>query len=139
MTTKHPPGLSARQLCLTIGLATLAWSAQAQTDVSVSVGGVIRPGVYGRVEVGTRPPPPIIYPQPVIITQPPVVVATPAPIYLHVPPGHAKKWYKHCYKYNACNQPVYFVQNNYSEYYEREDREHGRGRGKHKGKHGDED
>ncbi len=139
MTRKHSQNLSTKHLCLAIGLATVAWSAQAQTDVSVSVGGVIRPGVYGRVEVGTRPPPPIIYPQPVIITQPPVVVATPSPIYLHVPPGHAKKWNKHCYKYNACNQPVYFVQNNYSEYYEREGREHGRGRGKHKGKHGDED
>jgi hypothetical protein len=31
------------------------------------------------------------------------------PIYLHVPPGHEKKWSKHCSKYNACNRPVYFV------------------------------
>ena len=31
------------------------------------------------------------------------------PIYLHVPPGHAKNWRKHCHKYNACGQPVYFV------------------------------
>jgi hypothetical protein len=137
MTRKHSPSISATSLCLAIGLATVAWSAQAQTDVSVTVGGVIRPGVYGRVEVGTRPPPPIIYPQPVIITQPPVVVATPAPIYLHVPPGHAKKWHKHCYKYNACNQPVYFVQNDYSEYYEREG--HGKHKEKHKRKDKDED
>lgn len=105
-----------------VGLCGLAATAvHAQTDVSVSVGGIIKPGVYGRVEVGTRPPPPVIYRQPVIITQP-VVVAQPVvvqqqPIYMHVPPGHAKKWRKHCYKYNACGQPVYFVQNDYQAYY----------------------
>lgn len=115
-----------------VALASAAWGAQAQTDVSVSVGGVIKPGVYGRVTIGNQPPPPVIYPQPVIVTQP-VVVAQPAvvvqqqPIYMHVPPGHAKKWHKHCYKYNACNQPVYFVRNEYAEY-------DGKG-GKHKDKH----
>ncbi len=102
-------------------LYAAAGTAHAQTDVSVSVGGIIKPGVYGRVDVGTRPPPSIIYPQPVIITQP-VVVAQPVvvqqqPIYMHVPPGHAKKWNKHCYKYNACGQPVYFVKNDYQAYY----------------------
>jgi hypothetical protein len=117
-----------------LGLCCLATApAHAQTDVNVSIGGIIKPGVYGRVEVGTRPPPPIIYPQPVIITRP-VVVAQPTivvqqqPIYMHVPSGHAKKWSKHCYKYNACNQPVYFVRNEYSGYYEE-------GHGKHKNKH----
>jgi hypothetical protein len=44
----------------------------------------------------------------------PVVVAPPpgpplAPIYLHVPPGHAKHWKKHCHEYHACGRPVYFV------------------------------
>jgi hypothetical protein len=121
------------------GLATLvavsclaSAVAQAQTDVNVSIGGVIKPGVYGRVEVGTRPPPPIIYPQPVIIVQPAVVAQRPVvvqqPIYMHLPPGHAKKWSKHCYKYNACNQPVYFVRNEYSG-------DHDDGHGKHKNKH----
>jgi hypothetical protein len=144
MTRKHFQSISAKHLCLAIGLAVASWAAQAQTSANVSVGGIIKPGVYGRVEIGNQPPPPVVYPQPVIITQP-VVVAQPTvivqrqPIYLHVPPGHAKKWDKHCYKYNACNQPVYFVQNNYSEYYEREGHGQGRGRGKHKGKRGDED
>jgi hypothetical protein len=110
----------------TLLLFTVTGAAQAQTDVNVSIGGIIKPGVYGRVEVGTRPPPPIIYPQPVIITQPvvvqqPVVIGRPVvvqqPIYMHVPPGHAKKWSKHCYKYNACGQPVYFVKNDYQAYY----------------------
>jgi hypothetical protein len=105
-------------------LASAAWAAQAQPNVSVSVDGVIRPGVYGRVVIGNNMPPPVvIYPQPVIVTQP-VVVVPQSPIYLHVPPGHAKNWAKHCYKYNACNQPVYFVQNDYRGY------EQGRGRGR---------
>src|SRR2546425_10235251 len=35
----------------------------------------------------------------------PVVVAEPVqPIYLHVPPGHAKHWRKHCHEYNACDR-----------------------------------
>jgi hypothetical protein len=32
-----------------------------------------------------------------------------------VPPGHAKKWSKHCREYNACDREVYFVK---SEEYE---------------------
>ena len=124
------------------GLLTLGSLAYAQTDVSVSVGGVIQPGIYGRVEIGTRPPPAVIYPQPVIITRPVVVVAqpvvvAPAPIYMHVPPGHAKKWSKHCYKYNACGQPVYFVKNDYAQYYEEQEHGHGKRKNKHKNKHDD--
>jgi hypothetical protein len=124
---KTKPFLAAMALSL-VGLA-----AQAQTDVSVSVGGIIQPGVYGRVEIGTRPPPPVYYPQPVVIVPQPVAVVQ-QPIYMHVPPGHAKKWSKHCYKYNACNQPVYFVRADYDR--DDDDRGHrgkGHGRG---GKHG---
>lgn len=65
--------------------------------------------VYGRINIGNAPPPPLIYAEPVIIHRPAVVVPR-APIYLYVPPGHAKNWGKHCGRYNACNQPVYFVQ-----------------------------
>ncbi len=109
-----------------VGACALSW---AQTDVNVSVGGIIKPGVYGRVEVGTRPPPQVIYPQPVIITQPVVVAQQPVivqqqPIYMHVPPGHAKKWSKHCYKYNACGQPVYFVKNEYQAH--NDEKDHGK-------------
>jgi hypothetical protein len=28
---------------------------------------------------------------------------------MHVPPGHARDWSKHCRKYDACGVPVYFV------------------------------
>ncbi len=92
--------------------AVLFWvaagAAHAQAYVNATVGGELAPGVYGRIQMGNAPPPPLLYPQPVIIHQPAVVVPR-SPIYLYVPPGHAKNWGKHCARYNACNQPVYFV------------------------------
>ena len=115
-----------------MGLAFTALTAHAQTDVSVSIGGVIQPGVYGRVEIGTRPPPPVYYPQPVVIVRQPVLVQQ-QPIYMHVPPGHARKWSKHCHKYNACNQPVYLVKNEYPDH----DDKKGKGKGHGKKKHED--
>lgn len=97
-----------------VALAGAAVTAHAATPtVNVSVEGEVAPGVYGRVDIGNRPPPVLVYSQPVVIAQP----ARPLPrqpIYLHVPPGHAKNWSKHCAKYNACAQPVYFVRS--SEY-----------------------
>ena len=91
-------------------LAAAAFSpALAGTDIDVGVGITIRePGVYGRIEIGSRPPPPVLYPQPVIIAAPPRVRVQ-RPIYLQVPPGHAKHWRKHCGRYDACGTPVYFV------------------------------
>ena len=35
------------------------------------------------------------------------------PIYLRVPPGHAKHWSKNCHKYNACGERVYFVKDDW--------------------------
>ena len=90
-------------------LLAAAGTAYAQTYINATVGGELAPGVYGRVNIGNAPPPPLIYAEPVIIHRPAVVVPR-APIYLYVPPGHAKNWGKHCARYNACNQPVYFVQ-----------------------------
>ena len=108
-------------------VAAPAWSA-----VDVGVGVTIRqPGVYGRIEIGNYPPPPVLYPQPVIIARP-VVVAQQPPLYLYVPPGHAKKWDKHCYRYNACARQVYFVQETWVQ--ERYEEKHGKGHGKGKGK-----
>jgi hypothetical protein len=89
------------------GMASLSHAQH----VNVAIGGEIKPGVYGQIQIGTGyPPPPVLYPQPVIIAQParpPAVVV--APVYMHVPPGHAKKWDKHCHKYQACGTPVLFV------------------------------
>lgn len=90
-----------------VALATLQSAADAATAYT-TVQGALAPGVYGRIDIGNAPPPPLIYTQPVIIQRAPQRVLQ-EPLYLHVPPGHAKKWSKHCAKYNACNQPVYFV------------------------------
>lgn len=49
----------------------------------------------------------MILPQPVVIVQQPRPVQ---PVYLHVPPGHRKKWKTYCGRYDACGVPVYFVQ-----------------------------
>ena len=100
-------------LCL-LGLAALGPARAADAGVSVRIG---QPGFYGRIDIGNVPPPVVVYPQPVIIQQVPVAVVR-QPIYLHVPPGHQQNWAKHCYRYAACNQPVYFVQENwYQEVY----------------------
>jgi hypothetical protein len=95
-----------KHFLFTIMIIVFAVSAQAaDVGVSVSVG---QPGFYGRIDIGNFPQPQLIYAQPVVVRPAPVHVVT-QPIYLHVPPGHEKHWSKHCSKYNACGQPVYFV------------------------------
>jgi hypothetical protein len=94
-----------------LAASLLALSASASTfasDVGVSIS-VGQPGFYGRIDIGDYPAPQLVYRQPVIIERPVHYVET-APIYLRVPPGHAKNWAKHCRHYNACGQRVYFVQ-----------------------------
>lgn len=81
----------------------------ADVGVSVSIG---QPGFYGRIVLGNMPPPPVVYGAPMIIQQAPIGMVR-QPIYLRVPPGHQKHWDKHCSKYGACGQPVYFVQENW--------------------------
>ena len=110
-----------------IGALLAVGRARAATDVGVSIG-IQQPGLYGRIEIGNLPPPPVIVPNPVVIVPGPV--ARP-PMYLYVPPGHQKDWRKHCARYDACGVPVYFVQ-------ERWVREHEPERFK-KGKHKDKD
>ena len=100
---------------------------------AISVGAVITgevvPGVYGQVVIGNRPPPPLVVAQPVVVEPVPVGVAPPEPIYLHVPPGHARNWRKHCHEYHACNRPVYFVRSaEYEPGFDRERWEHEHGR-----------
>lgn len=96
------PALAALALSCTLP------AAAAQTNLAVSVG-IAQPGFYGRVDIGSYPAPAVIYPQPVVVVPSPVAVVQ-RPIYLYVPPGHQKHWAKHCAKYGACDQPVYFVQ-----------------------------
>ena len=90
-------------------LMSVAGGAHAQTYINATVGGELAPGVYGRINIGNAPPPPVLYAEPIIVQRPAVVMPR-SPIYLYVPPGHAKNWDKHCARYNACSQPVYFVQ-----------------------------
>ena len=103
--------------------AVTAPAFAADVGVSVQVG---EPGFYGRIDIGNFPQPQLIYRQPVVIQPVPVGVVR-QPIYLHVPPGHAKNWRKHCHKYNACGQPVYFVQDGWydNEYVPRYRERHG--------------
>jgi hypothetical protein len=108
-----------------VSLLVCAASAEAQY-ANVIISGEIKPGLYGRVEIGNAPPPVLVYPGPVVIVKESRVSQ---PVYLHVPPGHAKKWSKHCHKYNACNRPVYFVKSR--EYYD--DYQPGNSKGKGKG------
>jgi hypothetical protein len=92
-------------------LLTTAVSAALAADVGVSIS-VGQPGFYGQIDIGNAPRPVLIYPQPVLIQR--VQVIEPVqPIYLHVPPGHAKNWKKHCQKYDACARPVYFVKDDW--------------------------
>jgi hypothetical protein len=145
------PGIAARVLARCLGeprgaifvkrLIPAAWMAAgmlvpvpASADVGVSIT-VGQPGFYGRIDIGNVPRPAVIYPQPVIIHQPPARVVQ-QPIYLRVPPGHAQNWHKHCAKYNACGQPVFFVQERwYQDTYGPRHRDHpGQGNGKGKGK-----
>jgi hypothetical protein len=138
--------LSAALLALLGSAPALA----ADVGVSVSIG---QPGFYGRIDIGNAyPAPQVVYAQPVVIL-PSRVAVVQQPIYLHVPPGHAKDWGKHCNRYRACGQPVYFVQDGWyrNEYVPRHmserdrneadhDRGHSKGQGKHRGKkhrHGD--
>lgn len=79
----------------------------ADVGVSVSIG---QPGFYGRIDIGDFPPPVVIYRQPKVIELAP---ATRPPIYLRVPPGHAKHWSKHCHRYNACGERVFFVRDDW--------------------------
>jgi hypothetical protein len=120
-----------------IALAVIMTAAAAQaTDVGVSIS-VGQPGFYGRIDIGDFPPPQVIYRRPVVVL-PPHATVVEEPLYLHVPPGHAKNWRKHCHKYDACGRPVYFVKNRwysdvyvpqYRERHERRDRRPDRGHG----------
>jgi hypothetical protein len=84
----------------------------ADVGVSVTIG---QPGFYGRIDIGDYPypPPRVIYRQPRVIER---IYVERAPIYMRVPPGHAKNWKKYCHQYDACGYPVYFVQDSWYEH-----------------------
>lgn len=94
-----------------LAAAATAPAFAADVAVSLSVG---QPGFYGQLDIGDYPQPQVIYRRPILIER--VEVERP-PVYLRVPPGHAKNWRKHCGSYNACGERVYFVRDNW---YQRE-------------------
>jgi len=101
-----------KRLLFAATLAVAAFPAlAADVGVSISIG---EPGFYGQIDIGGYPPPQVIYREPRVIQR--VAMMRP-PIYLNVPPGHAKNWRKHCREYDACGERVYFVQNSW---YDRE-------------------
>ncbi|MES2405816.1 MAG: hypothetical protein V4528_00670 [Pseudomonadota bacterium] len=95
---------------LLTAIIALAASPVLAADVGVSVN-IGQPGFYGQINIGNNyPRPQLIYAQPVMIER---HHRAPPPIYLRVPPGHAKHWRKHCHEYNACGRPVYFVRDSW--------------------------
>lgn len=117
-----------RFLCALVAMVAAATATTpanaADVGVSVQLG---EPGFYGRIDLGDAPRPQLVYPEPIVIQRAPVGVVS-EPIYLRVPPGHAKNWRRYCGRYHACGQPVYFVQDRWyrNEYVPRY-REHHRG------------
>lgn len=103
-----------KRLLLTLSMCALAAPALAlDVNVNVNLG---QPGYYGTLDPSGYGTPRLIYPD-VRIAQP-LHGAPGAPMYLRVPPGHAKHWGKNCHKYNACHRPVYFVDDRwYNEVY----------------------
>ena len=93
---------------LGLAAAVLGGTAHAQAYVNATVSGQIAPGVYGRVDIGNGPAPVLLFPQ-LVVVAPPAVYVPRSPIYMYVPPGHARHWSRHCARYAACGQPVYFV------------------------------
>jgi hypothetical protein len=73
-----------------------------------TLGGLGEPG-YGQIDIHKFPKPVVVFPDPVVVRQVDGGVAG-EPVYLRVPPEHAKNWRKHCQKYNACDQRVYFIE-----------------------------
>jgi hypothetical protein len=99
-----------KTLIIAASLLALTSTAMASSvGVSINVG---EPNFYGRINIGDFPQPRVVYSQPVIVERP-VHYVEQQPVYLRVPPGHAKHWSKHCREYNACNQRVYFVQDDW--------------------------
>ncbi len=94
-----------KSLILAITATVALWLPQpvpAQTNNNV-LGEL---AYYGLLELAGLPQPQLLYPESVIVRR---VQVQRSPVYLRVPPGHAKNWSKHCGRYNACSRPVYFV------------------------------
>lgn len=83
-------------------------ASAADKDASAVIAGPVTPGVYGRVDVTNKPLPALVFEQAMFVERPDTAGRV-EPLYLHVPPEHAKNWRKYCDKYQACDHPVFFV------------------------------
>lgn len=98
-----------KKLLLAAVLAVTAASGAVAQNIRIPLGDT---GYFGQIDMGNLGRPPVIYQEPQIVQRVPNYERL-EPTYMRVPPGHAKKWSKHCAKYNACNRPVYFVQDSW--------------------------
>jgi len=89
-------------------VTTAPLASAADKDASAVIVGPVTPGVYGRVEVASKPLPALVYEQAMFVERPDTAGRV-EPLYFHVPPEHAKNWKKYCDKYQACDHPVFFV------------------------------
>lgn len=122
--------------CITALIFSVVALAASAADVGVSIR-IGDPNFYGRIDMGERYQPQVIYERPIIVQQ---SSYTYPPLYLRVPPGHAKQWNRHCSAYGACGRPVYFVKDSwyretYRDHYYRQDDDYGHGNGHHKHGH----
>ena len=100
-----------------VALAGAGVARAGDLGIHIILSGQVAPGVYGQVHIGNDSPPPLVYAQPMLIVP---QEAPPPPVYLHVPPEHARNWRRYCREYHACNRPVYFVRSaEYEPDYER--------------------
>ncbi|MBS1140323.1 MAG: hypothetical protein H6R13_1776 [Proteobacteria bacterium] len=96
-----------KRFLIAAAMAAATLSAPASAQVSINIG---QPGFYGRLDIGGFPPPPLLFPEPLMIHRGPI---SRPPLYLRVPPGHARDWRRHCHRYHACGERVYFVQDDW--------------------------
>jgi len=95
-----------KRILIAAALSLAAATPVFAADVGVSIN-IGEPGFFGQLDIGNYAPPPVINAQPVVVS--PVVVSQP-PVYLRVPPEHARHWDRYCRQYHACDRRVFFVQ-----------------------------
>jgi hypothetical protein len=102
--------LTTKCLGKAIGIAAFSLcAAQAALAANITIG-INQPGVYGRVTLGEPIPQQAwVYQEPTVIT-PLQYGMQRQPIYLYVPAAQSSNWGRYCKSYNACAQPVIFVQ-----------------------------
>ena len=103
----------------------IGFSTEVLAEPSSGIG---LPNFYGRIDVGGYPQPQVIYREPRSIQS---VPNNQPPVYMRVPRDHRRNWRNNCGQYNACNQRVLFVNDNwyknkYAPRYQEQHRDNGR-------------